>query len=323
MTSPHLIELTLKTLSCTQKELARRLNISQTQISKWKKGEHMSPEMEAKLRELIDLDTMCPELILWSGSKEEAAKWEELIHYLANRAKDCEETGYDTWPLDDEMGHLAWDTLETLRNAGVDMPRVVPSEISSDISRIDSEETGEEESESIEIAILEENKYTKAIWELFLSFNCVWGFYSAFIEELIDDDDLNLMNTDACELEYLLLDLAACKADITPNDEDKFRTFKSNTINNIEKSINIIKNAAIKSKIPLRAELLKLSASSQEELCEHAEAESLGLNRRRLHPDIYMNEILCGMRLIHQVLPVILKKLDINFELNRSDFYIE
>lgn len=46
-------------------------------------------------------------------------------------------------------------------------------------------------------------------------------------------------------------------------------------------------------------------------------------NASRLHPDIYMNELLIGMRIIHQVLPAILKKLEINdFEVDQSDLRI-
>ncbi len=42
-----------------------------------------------------------------------------------------------------------------------------------------------------------------------------------------------------------------------------------------------------------------------------------------LRPDIYMNELLVGMRIIHQVMPAILKKLDINnFELDQSNLRI-
>jgi hypothetical protein len=46
---------------------------------------------------------------------------------------------------------------------------------------------------------------------------------------------------------------------------------------------------------------------------------------QRLHPDIYMNELLTGMRILHQVLPAIMKKLDIynEFELDESELHIE
>ncbi len=51
---------------------------------------------------------------------------------------------------------------------------------------------------------------------------------------------------------------------------------------------------------------------THDEIGQEAERESLGLNDSRIHPDIYTNEILVGMRILHQILPSILKKLDID-----------
>lgn len=47
------IELALSTLGCSQKELALKLKVSPTQISKWKKGEYMSSEMKNVLESLL------------------------------------------------------------------------------------------------------------------------------------------------------------------------------------------------------------------------------------------------------------------------------
>ncbi|SCB79385.1 hypothetical protein GA0061081_101316 [Gilliamella bombicola] len=46
---------------------------------------------------------------------------------------------------------------------------------------------------------------------------------------------------------------------------------------------------------------------------------------QRLHPDIYMNELLVGMRTINQVLAHIMKKLDIydEFKLGTSELYVK
>ncbi|WP_202115334.1 hypothetical protein [Gilliamella sp. Pas-s25] len=56
-----------------------------------------------------------------------------------------------------------------------------------------------------------------------------------------------------------------------------------------------------------------------------AEKESLGYNSSRLHPDIYMDELLVGMRTINQVLAHIMKKLDIydEFKLDTSELYVK
>ena len=46
MNGEYFVRLALHTLKCTQKDLASHLGVSSTQISKWKKGEHMSADME-------------------------------------------------------------------------------------------------------------------------------------------------------------------------------------------------------------------------------------------------------------------------------------
>ena len=108
------IELALSTLGCSQKDLALQLNVSPTQISKWKKGEYMSSEMEDRIKELTKIGDHPPAVVLWAGSVKNAEKWEELFHRLAKIAEDSSETGYDTYPLQDEMGLLSWSTIRAL-----------------------------------------------------------------------------------------------------------------------------------------------------------------------------------------------------------------
>ena len=49
-------------------------------------------------------------------------------------------------------------------------------------------------------------------------------------------------------------------------------------------------------------------------MTEAVEGQVWGLNSNQIHPDIYMNEILLGLRAIHKVLPSIMQKLGIEEE---------
>ena len=60
---------------------------------------------------------------------------------------------------------------------------------------------------------------------------------------------------------------------------------------------------AYESQVPLPVEVMDLVSQSAGELGSEAECVEMGYRSLQLHPDIYMNELLQDMRMIHQVLP--------------------
>lgn len=306
------VQLAMNMLQCSQKELAVRLGVSPTQISKWKKGEHMSPEMESKFRTITKIGDKDPNFVILAGGLGDAEKWERLIQQLAALAQFGEETGYDTEPLNDEYGLLCSNTFDVLQKLGVTLPNNFPDELAFDYEDDDGERFAE---------LRETNPYVQIIGEIFRALTDVYGFYAAYISELILDEELDLYDTAACNIEPCLLDLAASKIEDKHEFTPYFLKFKSQVRKNYQEWLTIVKDRAFRAGVPLRAELLNLIYASTEELGSEAEVESLGFNASRIHPDIYMNELLTGMRVIHQVLPSILKKLGLEneFELDTSE----
>lgn len=311
-TTKSLIFFALKSYNCTQKELANRLGVSPSQISKWKKGEYMSQSMKLKIADDLGLSDHHPEFILLAGSVAMAEKWGRLIRFLADYALQVQDSSYAT-DLDlleshDEGELLNLLTFQVLTGTGVRFPKNFPAQLDVDYAELTKSDQA-----SLLIENLLSNPYASLIYSLYEAYINVYSFYTAYIRDLLEElDPENSLG----EIERDLIALAASKIEIIGPEQNPYITkFKANVHKKYNRLLSEFKTQVIKARFPVPEEPLKLLHLSHDELGHLAEREELGFNEDRLHPDIYMNELLTGMRTIQQALPLILKKLDLEDEL--------
>ena len=321
--SSNYVELALKKLNCNQSQLAEKLNVSTTQISKWKNhNDHMSVDFYEKFRELCEIgDTISPGFVLAVDSLENAMKWEKCFKYLANQSNENSETGYNCDPLCDFDEFRILDcTLEALNKLGMTLPKEFPIELDIDH---DIEDILDEDGENYDLKYekFNNNIYIKTTSAIYDSFISVRAFYDVYMYPIMTfTDSMEEMYLDQIfEIEDDLFKLAVSKVELETEVTSDFNQFKYKISKRFLNFINDLKKKAFQEKIPLQVELMDLLDLDYEEISEVVEYNALGFNNRDIHPDIYINELLVGMRTIHQILPEILKKLDIDFKLDPKE----
>ncbi|MGY3581889.1 transcriptional regulator with XRE-family HTH domain [Bradyrhizobium sp. USDA 4341] len=300
--SADLIELALTMLGCTQKELAFRLKVSAPQITKWKNDEHMSNEMSDRIRKLIKIGQLDPSVILWAGSVDSANHWMAVFRDLAKLADDDSTTGYRTEAFDD-LDWLSLFTVSVLNEMGVAPPKTFSESDAKDPDR--RNKNGKIDG------------YAPLILEIYRSFTDVYGFYQAYVYELIfGDDDRNayLFQTSAINIEPNLLRLAASKVqDIDEKFAPALLQFGKDVRSGYISWLTELKGDIVRMGVPLRAELMDMVDEGHDALGRAADAEVHGFNDHRVHPDIYMNELLMGVRFIRRALPEIMEKIGMDW----------
>jgi transcriptional regulator with XRE-family HTH domain len=305
MNSTNLLKVVLQQTGYSQKELSTEMKVSAAQISKWKAGEHMSFEMADKLRAIAGIGDRDPDVVYWTGGTEQADKWAKLVVHLAAKANENAECCYNSYPLSEGMDCLLGSIFQSLIEAGATIPKEFPAEIDFDY------ESDYGENEDLFKTLYGGNVYSSLIYSGLDSLAKLYDFYAAYIQDIFNDDSLDMYDTDASNIEPCLFSLALAKIGANSTILPNYSKFRYRTLRDYKEWVEIIKRAAIKHRIPLKAELMHLVSEDPECLMLEAEAEARGFNSNRLHPDIYMDEILNSLRVIHQVLPVICKKLGI------------
>jgi transcriptional regulator with XRE-family HTH domain len=310
MRNAALITLALQELKCNQTELAEKLEVSKVQVSKWKNDENMSWDVEQKITKLIKAEGLNPKFILMAGSLEDARKWEKLIVFLGDFAVDACENNIECERLLHEPEILTRNVFDLFSAIGVEIPKPFPIELDIDGNYDDWLSGDDNESTERRDLILHQNPYSSFIYKLFLSLTDVNAFYSTYMFD-------HIYRANGIKVgEYIddyLLELAATKMVVNKKFAPKFNTFVAKTKADIEEWIVEFKEELSNAGKPLEVEYMDLLTKSGHQLSIDVERVELGFSHR-IHPDIYMDELLTNSRRLAKVLPLILEKLGIKEE---------
>ena len=122
-----------------------------------------------------------------------------------------------------------------------------------------------------------------------------------------DDIRVNLLFLAATTLE---LDKEFIKS--IPNFEQRFSVFKIKWRQFFSKKITTLKEIFFEYKTPIPHEFMELLTTEPHDLYDRFVYGDFEAPEDRIHPDIYMNEILEGLRDIQEILPKVLEVLEKN-----------
>lgn len=315
------VTLAILKLGCDQKELAKKLGVSQTQITKWKKGEHISVHMRAKFRKLLNINDSDPVLILAFGSEENLAKWNLINRYILDELDENSETGYTTAQGSAFVDGDGFDySLLALVEAGASFPKEFPEELVKVVELIDELDEYEDEDEWATACEFIDNVFEKSpsvglFYDFWRSFIDVYGFYAAYLSPLADPANaLYDLHEQVFEFEDELFELALIKGFSSSFDGlPLYQEFKDNNYETIVKKVKKINELARQGGVFEKVDYLKILTADGDELAHSAEREALGFNETPMPLELKL-EILKETKKTQAILYVICRKLGITEE---------
>lgn len=315
MNSITIIQHALKTLNCSQKELAERLGVSAAQVSKWKKGEAISAGNREKLDLLLGLenDMLSATSLGLFGSKDVAMKWLRVLKELRETSIDGSETQWNSVEFDEDCSFFSFvdELLSKLAEIGYPIPQYFPTNLELP-DGVESHIDLDEEEAPRYHEVLFNNTFVSDLSTLFEDFLNVEAYCLAFVEQYDCEDDLYEA---AQKLTFSLPSLVIAKSVGLFKGNSDFERFRAETIRRVNGEIINFKEILFKRGHPIQHDIGILTKASAESLGRLAEGEAFrSWFNPEGHPDYFLNAMHQRLKVINSVLDLVRVKLGITDE---------
>ncbi|MFS1429015.1 hypothetical protein LMH73_018180 [Vibrio splendidus] len=277
-----LIESALTILGCNQKELAQKLNVSQTQISKWKSDEYMSEHYCNELKGLIGIGETEIDLFLQVKCPVVALELKVIIDSIVVAADENSASPYSVEAHSDyQSGMLSSKIIIAIQEMGVKISTPLNDEISAIHTLLVNGAQDEDAFDSY-LEKIDSQRYFYFISKAAENFANLCAFHTAYVYDL--DNVLIGLEEEVWSVESKLLKLAVALA--CDDLELTYYTMSKQAIQKeLRKELLLLNYEADIKGIALPIDLLLLANTDDTELlCRLAEKQAYNFNNKNITP---------------------------------------
>lgn len=299
-----MINLAMQKRNMKQKDLAKYLAVSEGQLSKWKKKAQadIPDHINQKLFELLELPRIPSVLVELTSSEDVATQWYHHIWQLLDEVDKRNDSGWEYFGDVSEFETQGMPKIISVLKAYGITIEFAPPDIEEIKEYIDTKTWPDVSITDGVISVL--------IYNILDNHKSLEGYYFSHIG---DFDEIDGISEKVSDIYSDFMTLAASKVqmpiEIAQKLAPKLPSFNQSLQRLFLRSLENLKLDFIERNLPVPMNFSNLIVWHPEKLNEVSQSHQRGYTQ--IHPDIFMNELLLGVRALNASFDRLTTKLEI------------